>query len=138
MVEKALLAVDIVVFCSQNKKKKVLLIKRKNQPFKSMYALPGGFVEKGEIVEKAAERELKEETGLTVTQLKRFNLYTKPERDPRDRVISIAFLAKVNSYGVNPKASTDAKELAWFDAEALPELAFDHEKIIQDAIKSEC
>lgn len=130
MVEKALLAADVVVF---DNKRNVLLIKRKKEPFKDKYALPGGFVEEGEIVENAAKRELEEETGIKkdAKNLQRVGVYNEPRRDPRGRVVSFAFKTFVEKQ--TPLARDDAKKADWFPLERMPELAFDHNKIIEDA-----
>ncbi|MDI6889152.1 MAG: NUDIX hydrolase [Methanocellales archaeon] len=121
-----MLAVDAIVLLNG----KVVLIKRKNPPFENCYALPGGFVEKGETVEQALVREVKEETGLDVDIVKLVGVYSEPDRDPRGRVISLCYLAK--AIGV-PAPKTDAKGIALFDLSELPELAFDHEQMIRDA-----
>ncbi len=131
MVEKALLAVDIIVL----KDDYILLIKRKNEPYKGKYALPGGFVNEKERVEEAAIRELSEETGLYVTKknLKNVGVYSEPKRDPRGRVISFAF--KFIAGEQIPSAGDDAKEVKWFPLQDMPELSFDHKKIVEDATK---
>ncbi|KAA0000265.1 MAG: NUDIX hydrolase [Thermoplasmata archaeon] len=109
---------------------KILLIKRKNEPFKGKWALPGGFVEYGEKVEDAVLREFKEEVGIKAKIKKLVGVYSDPSRDPRGHVISIVFLLEAE--GV-PKAGDDAMEARFFDLNDLPPLAFDHEKIIKDA-----
>lgn len=131
MVEKALLATDIVVFNGSH----VLLIKRKNPPWQGYYALPGGLVNKDETVIDAAKRELEEETGVKATDLKEIDVYSTPGRDPRGRVVSFAFTTKVNNPEPELKAADDALEAKWFPTEKLPELAFDHKEIIKDALK---
>ena len=109
---------------------KILLNKRKNEPFKGKWALPGGFVEYGEKVEDAVLREFKEEVGIKAKIKKLVGVYSDPSRDPRGHVISIVFLLEAE--GV-PKAGDDAMEARFFDLNDLPPLAFDHEKIIKDA-----
>ncbi len=109
---------------------KILLIKRKNPPFKDYYALPGGFVECGETTEEAIIREFKEETGLDVEIVKLFNVYSSPNRDPRGHVVSIVYILR--RVGGTFKADTDAKDVKFFDINNLPNLAFDHKKIIND------
>lgn len=113
----------------------ILLIMRKNPPFESSWALPGGFMEMEETLEEAARRELKEETGLDAGELIRFDTYDAPDRDPRGRTLTQVFVTVWNpSMGV-PAAGSDAGELRWFPLIALPELAFDHELIIKDVIR---
>ena len=120
------LAVDAIILYD----KKIVLIKRKNPPYENYYALPGGFVEKGETVEQALIREAKEETGLDLEVLKLVGVYSDPERDPRGRVVSLCYLAKANG---NLAPASDAGEIKLFDISELPELAFDHEKMIVDS-----
>jgi 8-oxo-dGTP diphosphatase len=120
---------------------KVLLIKRKNDPFKGRYALPGGFVNvsdegnQGETFLEAASRELKEETNLEVRNLRQLGVYGDPGRDPRGRVISIAFIGVVSVLPYTPVAGDDAAEAQWCDLDNLhySDLAFDHSKILRDA-----
>ncbi|MEN6378984.1 MAG: NUDIX hydrolase [Methanofastidiosum sp.] len=123
------LAVDIIIFLDN----KLVLIKRGRGPFRNFFALPGGFVEYGETVENAAIREAKEETGLEITNISLLGIYSKPDRDPRGHTVSIVFHG--NGSGT-PKAGDDAKELFLFDITQIPtNLAFDHNKIIQDFLK---
>ena len=112
-----------------------ILIKRKNDPYKDHWALPGGFVEYGESVETAAIREAKEETSIDVELKDLVNVYSEPGRDPRGHTITIAYTAKGNMD--NKKADDDACDIGIFSAEKLDEikLAFDHGKIIKDCLK---
>ncbi|WP_405291413.1 NUDIX domain-containing protein [Methanobrevibacter sp.] len=112
-----------------------ILIKRKNNPFKDYWALPGGFVEYGESVETAAIREAKEETSIDVELMDLVNVYSEPDRDPRGHTITVAFTAKGNFS--DRKADDDASDISIFSTEKLDEikLAFDHEKIINDCLK---
>jgi 8-oxo-dGTP diphosphatase len=121
-----LLTVDTVIIY----KGKLVLIKRKNPPFQGYFALPGGFVEVGETVETAAVREAKEETGLEVRLLKLLGVYSEPSRDPRSHTVSVCFLAVGSG---NLKAGSDALDTELFGINEIPELAFDHNKIIENA-----
>ncbi len=116
-------------------KESVILIKRKNPPYKGSWALPGGFVEYGETVESAAIRETKEETGLDVTLGDIVGVYSNPERDPRGHIISICFLGQ--KIGGKLMADTDAADVKYFNLDEVStiDLAFDHGKILEDAFK---
>ena len=111
-----------------------ILIKRKNDPYKDCWALPGGFVEYGESVETAAIREAKEETSIDVELKSLVNVYSKPDRDPRGHTVTVAYIARGDIS--NMKADSDAKEIDVFSLEKLDEIniAFDHEKIIKDCL----
>lgn len=113
---------------------KVLLIQRGGEPFKGCWAFPGGFMDMDETTEQCAIRELEEETGLKVTNLQQIGAYSKVDRDPRGRTITVAYLAIIDA----PIAVTgldDAAKADWFPLPALPALAFDHADIMQDAIR---
>lgn len=112
----------------------ILLVRRKNEPFKGMWALPGGFMEMDETLEECARRELEEETGIKAGELLKFDSYDKPGRDPRGRVITQVFVLIYKEGMGIPKAADDAEALAWFALDALPELGFDHNVIIRDVI----
>lgn len=115
------------------KKGKILLIKRKNEPFKGKWALPGGFVEYGEKVEAAVIREIKEETGL-VTKIKDIiGIYSDPNRDPRGHIVTIVFLLDIINGKL--KAADDATEVKFFNLNKIPDLSFDHNLIIQDILR---
>jgi 8-oxo-dGTP diphosphatase len=114
-------------------KEKILLVKRLKDPFKGMWALPGGFVELNETVEEAVIREVKEETGIEAEILRLVGVYSDPKRDPRGHVISIAFLLR--RAGGELKAGDDAERVAFHPLKELPPMAFDHRKIIEDALK---
>ena len=121
------LMVDVVITAERG----VVLIRRGSEPFRGRWALPGGFVEVGETVEEAADREAAEETGLAVEVARLVGVYSDPERDPRGHNVSVAFIARVLSGELS--ASTDASEVAVVDPDSV-ELAFDHRKIIEDAL----
>lgn len=123
------LTVDAVIFEGDE----VVLVKRMNPPFKDAWALPGGFVEYGEKVEKAVVREAKEETGLKVEVIELVGVYSDPKRDPRGHTVGVAYLCKKK--GGELKADSDAKEVRWWNTKKLPKLAFDHKKILRDALK---
>jgi 8-oxo-dGTP diphosphatase len=113
----------------------ILLIRRNDPPFKSSWALPGGFMEMEETLEEAAKRELKEETGITAGELIRFDMYDAPGRDPRGRTLTQVFVMIWKEELGMPVAGSDAGEAAWFPLTSLPPLAFDHSQIIQDVIR---
>ncbi|MGZ3919688.1 MAG: NUDIX domain-containing protein [Bacteroidia bacterium] len=125
------LTVDAVVFgFEQGKHLSVLLIRRKKEPFKGNWAIPGGFVEVDEPLEVAAIRELKEETGIEVNSLEQLYAFGDPKRDPRKRIVSIAHYTVVRVSEHHPKADDDAQEVKWFKIDQLPQLAFDHSQIL--------
>jgi 8-oxo-dGTP diphosphatase len=128
-ISKIFVTVDVVL-CKSNK---ILLIKRLKEPFKDCWALPGGFVDENEDLEDAAKRELLEETSVKVQKLEQIGAFGKPFRDPRSHTVSIAFYGKVNEDTV-AIAADDAKEAYWFPLNNLPELAFDHNEIINKAL----
>jgi 8-oxo-dGTP diphosphatase len=113
---------------------KVLLIQRGGEPFKGFWAFPGGFMEMDETTEQCAIRELKEETGLVVTNLQQIGAYSKVDRDPRGRTITVAYLTIIDA-PVEVIGQDDAAKAEWFPLSSLPELAFDHVDIMKDAIK---
>ncbi|HEQ79162.1 MAG TPA: NUDIX hydrolase [Euryarchaeota archaeon] len=119
------LTVDAIVKFDEN----IVLIKRAREPFKGAWALPGGFVEYGENVEMAMERELEEETGLKSTGMDLFGVYSDPHRDPRGHTVSLVFI--VEAEGVL-NAGDDASDVRLFPLKKLPPMAFDHERIVQD------
>ena len=122
--------VDIVVFTIVDKKLKTLLVRRKYPPFQDIWALPGGFIRKHEELPHAALRELKEETGVSKAYLEQLYTFGEEKRDPRGRIITIAYFALVPKGHIRLKASHDAKEARLFSLKELPRLAFDHKKII--------
>jgi len=130
---RAALAVDIVVF-GLDEDLQVLLIKRDLEPFQGKWALPGGFVRLDETLDEAARRELDEETGVSRLYLEQLYTFGDLGRDPRERVVSVAYYALVKLSDHRVKAATDAREAAWFSVDDLPKLAFDHDKIVQMAL----
>jgi len=126
---KIFITVDVVVV----KNNTILLIKRLKDPFKDCWALPGGFVDENEDLEVAAKRELMEETNVKVDSLQQIGAFGKPYRDPRGHMVSVAYCTKVAEETI-AVAADDAKEAYWFPINDLPELAFDHKKIIEEAL----
>lgn len=127
---RAALTVDCVVFGLDCEDLKVLLIRRDLPPFEGCWALPGGFVHIDETLEDAALRELQEETGLEKVYLEQLCTIGDLDRDPRERVVTIAYYALVKLSDHRVRAATDAREAAWFLLDELPHLAFDHAKIL--------
>ncbi len=127
--------VDAAVFRNHNGKSEILLIQRGNEPFKGMWAIPGGFIEMDEQLLDSAMRELEEETGITGVKLLQYGAYGDIGRDPRHRTISIAFAGLLNDNGMQAKADDDAADCRWFSIADLPDkIAFDHDLLISDAI----
>ncbi len=125
--------VDIVLFKKEAKGTiSLLLIERKNDPFKGTWALPGGFVVEDESLESAAKRELKEETGIDVPNLEQLYTFGEPNRDPRGRTLSVAHVGHVTTNS-EPQGGDDAAKARWFSLHQLPALAFDHAAIIKMA-----
>jgi 8-oxo-dGTP diphosphatase len=130
-------AVDAIVFgYSKTDGVSVLLIQRKYDPFKNAWAIPGGFVLENESLEEAVSRELLEETGVQLNYLEQLYTFGQPDRDPRQRVISVSYfgLVKASQYQ-ELKASTDAENAKWFGIKKIPPLAFDHKQILTVAIE---
>jgi 8-oxo-dGTP diphosphatase len=134
---KPSVTVDIIIFSVKDNQLKVLLIKRNIEPFKNMWAIPGGFVKIEESLEDAAKRELEEETGVKEVYLEQLYTFGEPKRDPRGRVITVSYFALINSEQSEQKlnATTDVSEAKWFSIKELPLLAFDHDKILKYAIQ---
>jgi len=127
-------AVDCVVFGFDEGDLKVLLVQRGRAPFKDRWALPGGFVGEHESLDEAALRELGEETGQRDLFLEQLYTFGRVDRDPRERVISVAYYALANLQGRNLAPATDAANAAWFTLADIPELAFDHGQILETAL----
>jgi ADP-ribose pyrophosphatase YjhB (NUDIX family) len=128
------LTVDCVVFGFDEGDLKILLIERALAPFKGKWALPGGFVGMDETLDEAARRELNDETGIKELYLEQLYTFSDVDRDPRERVISVAYYALVKLGDYRVKAATDAKDAAWFPVSDVPALAFDHNKILEVAL----
>lgn len=122
---------DCVIFGFDGEKLNVLLIARRFDPYQGYWAFPGGFLEMDESAEEGARRELKEETGLDTAFVKQFHTFSKPDRDPRERVLTIAYYALLHISEV--KGQDDAARAQWFPLNDVPTLAFDHEEIFQKA-----
>jgi 8-oxo-dGTP diphosphatase len=131
---RAALTVDCVVFGFDESTLKVLLIERALEPFKGRWALPGGFVRVDETLDEAARRELLEETGLKNVFLEQLYTFGEVERDPRERVVSVAYYALVKLSEHDAKAATDAANARWFPVAEVPKLAFDHAEILSTAL----
>jgi 8-oxo-dGTP diphosphatase len=129
------LTVDCIIFgLDETGRLKVLLIQRAKNPFKDHWALPGGFVDMDEDLEAAALRELKEETGVENIFIEQLYTFGTPGRDPRGRVVSVAYFALVNLAEHKLGADTDAQDVRWYALDELPVLAFDHALILETAI----
>ena len=127
--------VDIVIFTIQSEELKVLLVKRGIPPFKGQLALPGGFVHEDESLDEAAMRELREETGVSDVFLEQLYSFGEPGRDPRERIITVAYYALISADRSQLAAGTDTTEAAWWPVSKLPALAFDHRKILDCALE---
>jgi 8-oxo-dGTP diphosphatase len=127
--------VDIVIFTIHTGILKVLLVKRGIPPFAGQFAIPGGFVHEDESLEQAALRELREETGVADVYLEQLYSFGEPKRDPRGRVITVAYFALISSAQSPLRAGTDAAEAAWYPVNQAPALAFDHNEILHYAIE---
>lgn len=124
---------DCVIFGFDGSSLQVLLIERGLEPYKGRWAFPGGFVKMDESCEEGALRELKEETGLTGAYIEQFHTFSDPFRDPRERVITVAYYALVKIQDV--MAGDDAAKARWFSMDEIPQLAFDHDMILREALK---
>ena len=133
--EQPSVTTDIVIFSIKNNELSVLLVNRNLEPFKNKWALPGGFVRINESLEDAAKRELVEESGVKDVYLEQLYTFGDVNRDPRGRVITVSYMALINSKDITLVASTDAKETDWFSIKKIPPLAFDHKKILTYALK---
>src|SRR5215470_7105637 len=132
---RAALTVDCVVFGFDEGELKLLLIERGLEPFKGRWALPGGFVRVEETLDAAARRELQEEAGLSNIFLEQLYSFGAVARDPRERVVSVAYYALVKLSEHDAKAATDAANARWFSVAKVPKLAFDHGEILEMAVQ---
>ena len=129
------LSVDAVVFgYTSQEGLSVLLIKRTMDPYRGQWALPGGLVHDEESLEQAVARELQEETGVAINYLEQLYSFGRPDRDPRNRVVSVAYYGLVKPNAFQLTTSNEASEVAWFDIKTIPSLAFDHQEIVAVAI----
>ena len=124
---------DVVIFTIRDKQLKLLLIRRSGDPYCGKWALPGGFVTMNESLDEGAKRELEEETGVSGVYLEQLYTFGQPNRDPRERVITVAYYALIPSDKVRLQAASDAEAVGWFGMDELPELAFDHDEIVKMA-----
>lgn len=129
------MTVDIVIFTLREGSLQVLLVKRGVPPFEGQYAIPGGFIRGDESLEEAALRELHEETGVRNVFLEQLYTFGDPQRDPRGRVITVAYYALIASDKLSLVAGADAAEAQWFPASSVPPLAFDHKSILDYALE---
>jgi 8-oxo-dGTP diphosphatase len=133
---RPMVSADAAVFRIFGGRTSLLLIKRKKEPYKDKWAIPGGFVELEEELEDAAVRELAEETGLTGVHLEQMHTFGTIGRDPRGRMITVTFMGITSEENPEVKGGDDAAEARWFDIENLPDnLAFDHDRVIKFAIE---
>jgi len=133
-METVRVAVDIVIFSIRNRELNTLLVKRGVPPFEGEYAIPGGFLRSDESLEEAAKRELREETSVRDVYLEQLYSFGDPARDPRGRVVTVAYYALVSSDHLELSAGADAAEAEWIAIKKLPVLAFDHGRIVKYAL----
>ena len=126
---------DVIIFTLRGGDLQILLVRRKNPPFQGVWAIPGGFVGMEESLEEAALRELEEETGVRDVYLEQLYTFGDPDRDPRGRTITVAYIALVPAAAIHPHAGDDAAEARWWSVYSLPPLAFDHADILSYALQ---
>ncbi len=132
---RPMVTVDAAVFAQVEGGARLLLVQRKYEPYQGSWALPGGFVEIDEDLPEAAARELAEETGLQDVPLEQLHTFGRPGRDPRGRTITVVYFGIVGRDWQQARAADDAAQVQWFDADHLPEMAFDHDEIAHCAIE---
>jgi 8-oxo-dGTP diphosphatase len=132
--ERPSVTVDVVMMSLRQKDLQVLLVKRRSWPYEGMLAIPGGFVNMDESLEAAAKRELQEETSVQDVYLEQLYTFGDPGRDPRTRVITVVYFALLDSERLQVQAASDAADVGWFSVYELPQLAFDHEQILNYAL----
>lgn len=132
--ERAANSADIAVFRKNDRQTEILLIRRKNEPYRGMWALPGGFMEMDESLEVTAVRELEEETGLKNISLTQYRTFSQVNRDPRTRVITTVFYGMAEFKHSSAAGRDDAEEARWFPIRELPPLGFDHKEIVAGLI----
>jgi 8-oxo-dGTP diphosphatase len=126
--------VDLVIFTVDDKKLKVLLVRRANEPFEGYWSIPGGFLKKGESLEEAASRVMEEKTGVREVYLEQLYTFGRPDRDPRARIITVTYFALIPWMRLIHPGSRKISDLAWFSVDDVPELAFDHMEILRRAV----
>ncbi|HEY8430853.1 MAG TPA: NUDIX domain-containing protein [Sandaracinaceae bacterium] len=127
--------VDVILFTIEDRRAKVLLIRRDLPPFEGKWALPGGFVRMDESLDEAARRELREEAGVSVRFLEQLYTFGDVDRDPARRAITVTYFALIDATKISPRAGSDARSVAWFPVDRLPPLAFDHARIVRYALE---
>ncbi|HEY1562950.1 MAG TPA: NUDIX hydrolase [Caulobacteraceae bacterium] len=125
---------DVAAFTRREGALCLLLVQRGGEPFAGQWALPGGFPDPDEDLEACARRELKEEAGVEAAALTVFGQFSAPDRDPRGRTISVAFLTVLEPVAADPKGADDAAQARWWPVDSLPKLAFDHAEIVAEAL----
>lgn len=128
--ERPSVTVDVVILTVRDRRLWVLLIQRRHWPDEGMWAIPGGFVQPDESLETAARRELEEETGVREEYLEQLYTFGDPDRDPRTRVITVVYYALIRADHLRLEAADDAADARWFPMYALPQMAFDHDRIL--------
>jgi 8-oxo-dGTP diphosphatase len=129
------LTADAVIFSKSEEGLDVLLIRRAHEPFKDCWAFPGGYVNIDEVIDDAVHRELEEETNLSNVSLKRFDIFDDPDRDPRERTVTVVYYGFLHGSKEAVKARDDAADAKWFPVNNLPELAFDHSVILKKLLE---
>jgi 8-oxo-dGTP diphosphatase len=132
---RPMVTADAAVFAFVDGRPRLLLIRRKHDPYQGRWALPGGFVEIDEDLPEAVARELAEETGLKDVSLEQLRTFGRPGRDPRGRTITVAYFGIAEKDWDRIQAADDAEHVQWFDIEELPPMAFDHDEIVQCALE---